>query len=521
MGLKRPIIEILLLLTFTLTGFAVMGYHPGFEDDGVYLAAVKSAMNPALYPHDSAFFKLQMQATVFDTWMAGFVRMTGMPIAWAELLWQLVALFLTLWACRRIAVLLFERESARWGAVAMVSAMFTLPVAGTALNIADQHLHPRNLATALILMAVAAVLGEGKGRWAAVPLLGLVFLLHPIMAALGISFCVFLAMAMRTGAVVAAEVEASQSMLVAVMPLGWLFAPASESWRVAAASRSYYSVYKWQWYEWLGALAPLALFWALSWAARRWRNRCDGRLARFASAVAAYGVFQLAVAMVLLAPHALVRVRPLQPMRFLHLVYVFMALVGGGLLGRFVLGRPGSAKEAWRWAVYLLLINGGMFLSVWATVDDGAHLEMPWMATANPWLQAFDWVRGNTPVDAYFALDPRYLAAPGEGFHGFRALAERSMLADGIKDTAVVTEVPSLAPVWHEQQLALAGWKDFKLADFERLKRQFGVDWVVVNPKQTAGLDCRWHNDTVAVCRIPSSSVENASNSHARALQGL
>jgi len=481
---------------FTVTGFVVMGYHPGFEDDGVYLAAVKSDLNPSLYPHDSAFFRLQMQATVFDGSMAGFVRWTGVPLAWAELLWQFVALFLTLWACRRIAVLLFEQERSRWAGVAMVAAMFTLPVAGTALNIADQHLHPRNLATALILMAVAAVLGERERWWTAVPLLGVAFVLHPIMAALGMSFCLFLAVALREGAPF--RVREVRGAFCLAVPLGWVFAPSSESWRLAAASRSYFSVYKWEWYEWLGALAPLVLFWVLSWAGRRWAGRCDKRLSRFALAVAGYGVFQLIVAMVLLAPDALERIRPLQPMRFLHLVYIFMALVGGGLLGRFVLG-----TRAWRWVVYLVLINGGMFLAVWETVDDGVHLEMPWMETGNPWLQAFEWVRLNTPTDAYFALDPRYLAAPGEGFHGFRALAERSMLADGIKDTAVVTEVPSLAPVWEEQQVALKGWKDFRLADFERLKGQFGVDWVVAGYPAAEGLDCRWHNGTVAVCRVP------------------
>jgi hypothetical protein len=51
--------------------------------------------------------------------------------------------------------------------------------------------------------------------------------------------------------------------------------------------------------------------------------------------------------------------------------------------------------------------------------------------------------------------------------------------------------------------LALAGWKDFRLADFERLKGQFGVDWVVVSYPAVPGLDCRWHNGTVAVCRVP------------------
>ena len=202
--------------------------------------------------------------------------------------------------------------------------------------------------------------------------------------------------------------------------------------------------------------------------------------------------------MALLAPESLVRLTPLQPMRYLQLVYLFMALAAGGLLGRFVL-----KTKIWRWAIYLLVFNGSMFLVEWELIDDGAHLELPRMVTANPWLQAFDWIRQNTPTDAYFALDPRYLAAPGEGFHSFRALAERSQLADGIKDTAVVMQVPSLAPVWHEQQVAQAGWPRFELADFERLKAQFGVDWVLVPYPQPPGLTCRWHNQALTVCQVP------------------
>ena len=92
-----------------------------------------------------------------------------MPVAWAELFWQFAALFLILWAVKKIANRLFREECARWAGVAMVAAMFTLPVAGTALYMADQHLHPRTLATAMILLAVSRILDEK--RWQAAPLL--------------------------------------------------------------------------------------------------------------------------------------------------------------------------------------------------------------------------------------------------------------------------------------------------------------------------------------------------------------
>jgi hypothetical protein len=479
------------ILLFTTVGFLVMGYHPGLEDDGVYLTAVKADLNPALFAHNSDFFRLQLQATLFDGWMAHFVQWTGIPLAWAEFFWQFASLFFILWACRRIAGQLFAEKRAQWAAVAMVAAMFTLPVAGTALNIADQHLHPRNLATALILVAVSRIL-EGK-RWHAIPLLAVAFLLHPIMAAMGISFCIFATLAWLQPAPF--QLRAVESSLAAAVPLGWVFEPASPAWREALNTKAYFFLYRWTWYEWLGALAPLFLFWLLGRAAQK---HGETRLARFALAVFAFGVFQQMVAMAMLAPDALVRLTPLQPMRYLQLVYIFMALAAGGLLGRFLL-----KARVGRWAVYLLVFNGSMFLVQWELIDEDAHLELPSMRSANPWLQAFDWVRQNTPQDAYFALDPRYLAAPGEGFHSFRALAERSQLADGIKDAAVATQVPSLAPAWRKQQLAQAGWPHFQLADFKRLKTEFGVDWVLVSYPAAAGLGCRWHNDALTVCRIP------------------
>jgi len=489
--LKRLFLESLPVLLFAGLGFLVMGYHPGLEDDGVYLSAVKADLNPALFPHNAEFFRLQVQATLFDGGMAHFVQWTGFSLAWAELFWQFASLFFILWATRRIAEQIFAEKRAQWAAVAMVAAMFTLPVAGTAIAIADQHLHPRNMATALILLATSRIL-EGRRRYA-VLLLILAFLLHPIMAALGASFCVFLALSILEPA--PSWVRVPQNSAVAAAPLGWVFDPPNSLWRKALDAKDYLHLYRWAWYEWLGALAPLFLFWLLWRVARK---HAETRLAQFALAVFAYGVFQQAIAMAMLAPESLIRLTPLQPMRYLQLIYVFMALAAGGLLGRFLL----KAKP-WRWAAYLLLINGGMFLVQWEVFDEGVHLELPWTTTANPWLQAFDWVRLNTPVDAYFALDPRYLASPGEGFRSFRALAERSQLSDAIKDTAVVTQVPSLAASWNEQQLAQDGWASFQLADFLRLKQAFGVNWVVVSYRSPVGLVCPWHNDQLSVCRIP------------------
>ncbi len=488
---KRFSFELPGVLLFTVLGFLVMGYHPGLEDDTIYLTAVKADLNPALFPHNANFFRLQLEATLFDGWMAHFVRWTGMPVAWAELFWQFVALFLILWAVKKIANRLFREECARWAGVALVAAMFTLPVSGTALYLVDQHLHPRTLATAMILLAVSLILNDK--RWQAAPLLVVAFLLHPLMAAFGISFCIFLTLALLPDHPF--RFRAWGTSAAALMPLGWVFEPADLAWRKALDTRTYYYLYKWTWYEWLGALAPLFFFWLL------WRiagNRGNHLLSRFALAAFAYGVFQQALAMLLLWPPSLVRLTPLQPMRYLHLVYFLFVLIAGCLLGKFLLKR-----SVWRWAAFLLAANAGMFTFQCAEFAGSQHLELPGREPFNPWLQAFAWIRTNTPANAFFALDPHYMAAPGEDYHGFRALAERSQLADSVKDAAVVTQVPELGPVWLRQVQAQAGWSRFNLADFERLKAEFGVDWVLVSYPQPQGLGCRWHNRALAVCQIP------------------
>lgn len=484
---------------------AVMGYHPAFEDGGIYLTAVKANLNPALYPHDPHFFRLQMQATFFDKWVADSVRWTGISVDCMMLLWQFAAIALIVFGCWSIARRLFPEERAQWAGVALVTAMFTLPVAGTALYLVDQHLHPRALATGFILLAVSRIL-SGKS-WQAIPLLLLALLMHPIMAVFGISFCFFLTVAMLEsvpGWLRGWSRAEDRSLVLGFVPLGWVFEPPTPTWREVVERHTYFFLFRWEWYEWLGALAPLFLFWLL-W--RIARKRGENLLARFALAILCYGVFQMTLAMVMLGVPSLVRLTPLQPMRFLHLIYFFLTLIAGCLAGKYLL-----KASVWRWAVFLLAINGGIFASQEMIFASSEHLELPGMTSSNPWEQAFAWIRQNTPTDAFFVLDPNYMAVSGEDYQSFRALAERSQLADNIKDTAVVTLIPEIGPVWARQVeaqgcnpglLTCPVWSHIQLADFERLKAEFGVNWTLVSYPQPAGLDCRWHNDKLAVCRIP------------------
>ena len=91
----------------------------------------------------------------------------------------------------------------------------------------------------------------------------------------------------------------------------------------------------------------------------------------------------------------------------------------------------------------------------------------------------------------------------GEDELGFRCLAERSHLADWVKDNGVVSMFPALADEWWAQVRAQTPWKNFQLGDMLRLEHQYGVSWVVLQQPGIPGLECAFQNAAVRVCRIP------------------
>jgi hypothetical protein len=490
--------SLLLLAVLTVLGFLVAGYHPGAEDDGVYLAAIHHNLNPGLFRVDSDFFALQLQATVYDKFMAALVRVAHLPVAVVVLAVHLLVIFVILAACYRIAARCFEDLYARWAGVALVTVFFTLPVSGTALYLIDQNLHPRAMATALVLLAVDCLLG--RRYIAGFALVAVAFVVHPIMAAFGLSLCFFLAVPWpRVGSAPVVGVFA----LVA-MPMGWIFEPTSPAWRAAATTRNYYFLTRWAWYEWLGAIAPVFILLWFAWLARR-QSRAP--LERLATRTAVFATFQFFVALAMALPPALERLRPMQPMRYLHLVYLVMILLGGCLAGESML-----RNHRWRWAALFVPAALGMFLAQRAIYPASPHLELPGMQSSNPWLESFAWIRENTPENAYFVLGPDYLHRPGEDSHGFRALALRSALADNVKDSAVVTQVPRLAERWQREvaaqsaagaeNAAASDWQHVTVADLRRLKTQFGVNWVILEQPKVLPLDCPYRNAGVEVCRI-------------------
>jgi len=472
------------LLLLTLGALAVHGYHPYAEDAEIYLPGIKKLLHPALYPSGTEFFESHASLTLFPNLIAASVRLTHIPFDYAIFIWYLASIFLLLLACWEFSGVCFGTTRVRWAAVALIASLLTLPVAGTALYLMDQYLNPRNLAAFAAVFAVTRVLEKKYAR--AVAWIIFAAAVHPLMASFTIAFCAVL--------ILIDKLRKRGLAVAVVLPFANFFAPPSPAYREAMRFHISHFLPQWQWYEWVGLIAPFAVLVGLGRIAR---SRKLKNLERMCHAAIVYELVYFAIALIIAIPQRFEALARLQPLRSLLLVYIFMLMTIGGFVAEDIL-----KDRVWRWLLLFLPLCAGMFVAQRDLFPSTAHIEWPWAAPKNQWEQAFLWISQNTPNDARFAIDPFYMEASGEDRIGFRALAERSRLADANKDSGAVAMFPPLAEEWWEQFQAQKNWQHFTKAGFLRLREKYGVTWAVVQPAETMGLSCPYKNPTVAVCEI-------------------
>ncbi|HEY4358620.1 MAG TPA: hypothetical protein VGN16_22935 [Acidobacteriaceae bacterium] len=526
----------LALGTLTPLTILVHGYHPFTEDGGLYAAGIAFKLDPALFPHTSAFVRAPMQYSLFASVMAACARATHLPVEWLLLLANLLTIFFTLFAARQILRRCFAGDAVQLGGLALLAAWWTLPIAGTSLMLMDPYVTARSFSTPLSLLAIAFALeswtqasSTSRRPWFRHPALwcGLCLCLaagmHLLMAAYAVAFVAVLRACLWPGkthrlaalGLLGAAAIAGAACLQAFAP------PESAALQAAAITRYYWFLSQWHWYEIAGLLAPLAIFaWLAwwSWPGRR-RKRMPAEsgsgfsaLNALCTAALTTGFFASAIALLFAheqaSNHAVAR---LQPLRAYLLIYALMAALLGAMATKAALRASRRWPDRWlSWgfrALPIVLCAGVaacMALAQREMFDSSAHLELPWSAAQNPnpWVQAFLWIRGQTPREALFAVDSRYISATAEDAHTFRAIALRDVLPDYSKDGGEAAITRSLADSWHAGSEAQRGLNT--LNDKERAQRlaPFGVDWVILATATQSGLSCPYNNVVVKVCRL-------------------
>lgn len=489
----RKFNSVLVLILLSVATLFIHGYHPYAEDAEIYLPGVERILNHSLFPVGREFFQSHASMTLFPNIVAFSLRISHLPFEVGLLLWHLTSVFMLLLACWRLSGLCFPTTRARFGSVALVAGLLSLPVAGTALYIMDQYLNPRNLAAFAVIFAVACTLESKYVR----ALLWLLFAasMHPLMWTYAFSFCALLTVLKRYEERFwqpsAANAEVLTAGLLPSIPL----IQSSPAYHEAAKLHAYFYIQHWAWYELIGLVAPIVLF---GWFATIARVKGRTNVLRLCRGLIIYDVVYIIAALVLDLPPRFESLARLQPLRSLHLLYIVMFILIGGFLGEFVL-----KNRVWRWLALFIPLGVGMYFAERALFPASATVEWPGRTPKNPWAQAFVWVRQNTPTDAVFAMDPNYMDIQGEDEIGFRCLAQRSRLADAVRDNGVVSMFPSLAEKWLHQVQDQSPWGRLGIADFARLKQTYGVSWFIVQQPGMAGLRCPYENAAVRVCRAP------------------
>jgi hypothetical protein len=475
-----------------ITGIAVLvhGYHLGVDDAAIYVPAIKRVADPSLYPFGAQFFLSHAHLSIFSDLVGHSARLSHLPIDLVIFAWHVGTIFLLLLAAWQLLGSCFKSRHARWGGVAVLAATLSVPVTGTALAIMDPYLTARSLSTPATLFAIACYLSNRPLR--ALAWLALTASVHPQMAVYGLLFIGGMELVKRR----AAFSGVAQPVFGALigLPVLFDFAPVQGAARECLLSRTFFFVSTWAWYEWVGVFAPLAL---LGWFAVARPRRTLPAFGQLAGSLVPFGLLFTAAAVILTIPQRLEVYTRLQPMRSFHLLYVIFFILVGGLIGEYAI-----KASVWRWLALFVPLALIMVLVQESTFPASQHVEWPGANNRNTWMAAFLWIRQHTPKDAVFATDPNYMSARGEDAHGFRAVAERSVLADSVKDSGAVSLFPRLATEWQNETGAERGLDHFSPADFKQLRERYPVTWILTTSPGPAGLTCPYANQDLAVCRM-------------------
>jgi hypothetical protein len=437
---------------------------------------------------------VQAGSSVFEPILAALVTLSGGHVDLVLFLAYVLSAMLFLLGIYRLASPLFPGRVSAWSACLLAAASYTLPVAGTSLSIMDPYLTARSFSTPFSLFAIEAVL---RGRTARSLLFtGLTCLLHPLM---GLSLLLFEAVlfifcrlpAHKRTAALAFLFVGLAAAFAAADTVAWLH-PSTALYQHVVHTRSYLFLSRWKWYEYAGLLAPVLM---AGYVSLHPATRPLIRATTSAIVVAGTSITVLC-ALFVGTSQSLLLAR-MQVMRTFHPIYLVGVVLLGGWLG--ALYERGLRITL----LFPAVVAASLFGAQLFVYQGSIHLKLPGLTELNPWHQGFLWVNQHTPPHAVFAADPHMIELQSEGREGFRATAERSILADD-KDGGVATLSPSLAATWTSQYQAQSNLA--AETDNVRIQRltPFGVTWLLLPPSAVTGFDCPYRNQALKVCRLPA-----------------
>ena len=447
------------LLFVTIAGSAnAAGYRFGASDQAFYIPAIALRADPSLFPRDRVVFEPQMRLWVGDELLGTLVRTTGMTLP---------TLFAVLYALTMVGLVAGVTLLARslgcnaWTiATALVLVTLRHRIARTGANSLEGYMHPRMLAFACGLVALAFV------TWK-----------RPVAAAAWtlVSAVVHTSTALWFGAVVAVATVwpfhrnrrapwlAAAGLAIGMVGAGVAVAAMprmDDAWLAVLADRDYLFSTDWPLYAWVGNLAYPAVLLAI------FRRRTTLGAIRPGETGLVAGLVSLVALFALSLPFAELHVAffvQLQANRVFWLLDAAVAIylawwLAEDLMVRWTVGRRAAAVAL----LAVLSLSRGAFV----LRETGRPLAQLAPAADADWMEVMTWLRGR-PSAWHVLADPAHARKYGISV---RAAASRDTVLEAGKDPAMAMYDEALAQRVAERTALLAGFDDWTAADADRIR---------------------------------------------------
>jgi hypothetical protein len=465
-----------------LAAMNAAGYRYAASDQAFYIPAIVRQLDPSLFPVTGPLFDAQARLTAIDEIVAGVVRITGVPLQYLFLALYAGTLVLLAAAAVRIGSRLYRTG---W-AVAALGAALTLrhAIAKTGANTLEGYFHPRQLAFALGLWAVAMFL-DRRDRGAAIFIAASV-LIHPTTALWFVVWLTAAAIVDRPSRRRPILVVAGAGAIAAVIalthgPLAGHLTIMDAAWLEAIGDKDLYPL-AWPWDAWVTNLITVPIVLA-GWHARR-------RAALTVRGETALALGSMALPLLFLcwlpfnAQHVALAIQ-LQAARVFWLldalatIYLVWWLAEGTTrVAALPAGQSGAAltrRAAW---LAIVLCVGSLARGVYTMFVQFPDRRLFAVDVQHgDWRDAMAFARTTDPRSVWLA-DPIHAARYGSSL---RAAGHRDVLIEALKDRAIAMYDRGMALKVSDRLRATQEIAWDTPAGARELSRRYGLDYLVVD----------------------------------------
>jgi hypothetical protein len=459
------------------------GYRYGASDQAFYGPALAKAVDPVLFPRDTAVLAPQMRMWLGDEVYAAIARTFHLdqpPLFAAIYLVTLAVLGLA-------AVSLTRALGGSWLAALACLALFTLRhrIAKTGANSLEGYMHPRMLAFGVGLIALACVL---RRRWlAAILLVAAAGVVHPTTAAwFGIVVGVALLSTVVPPRVILSVGLAAGAAAIFVL-LVWptdRLPRMDDAWLGVLAEKDYLFPHEWPFYAWLTNGAYLAM---LVWIARR-RKAVSGTAP--GERHLALGLAVLVLVFLVSVPLAAVRIAPVVQLQVNRIFWLLDAVTTASLAWWLLDSAAGRATVRARVAIVAAIALVSAARGTYVLRVETARPLVQYDLPATDWTDAMRWLR-TQPVDWQVLADPAHAWKHGSSV---RLAARRDTLLESGKDSSMAMYDRDVAMRVRDRSAALVNFDSLTTEIARRIGAHFDLDVFVSQADRTFALPVLYRN---------------------------